>query len=337
MKKLFLSFVCLILLLGIVSGSYLYYQYNQFLIQPVFNQLPVVLEIKKGTGFSQFVQMVHAKGGQGSELNWKIMARFNQLDNSIKAGEFEITASMSPRELVTYIDENNVKTYSITIVEGQQWREIKRTFLTSSLKSTLHDLSDAELKIKLGIETGNLEGQFLPETYQFVKDDTDLDVLSRAHEALKVVLEEAWEQRANDLALKTPYELLTLASIIEKETAKSSERNVISGVFNRRLKKGMRLQTDPTVIYGVGSAYAGDITSAHLRTDTPYNTYTRAGLPPTPIAAASAASIRAAAHPNLGKELYFVANNKGGHKFSEDYEQHKKAVADYLKGLRLND
>lgn len=337
MKKLFLSFALLILLLGIAGGSFLYYQYNQFLMQPVFNQVPVVLEIKKGTSFSQFIQLVQAQGGKGSEFNWKIMARFNQLDNSIKTGEFEIAESMSPRELVTYIDENNVKTYSITIVEGQQWKEIKRTFLTSSLKSALQDLSDAELKLKLGIKTGNLEGQFLPETYQYIKDDTDLDVLSRAHAALNEVLEDAWNQRANDLALKTPYELLTLASIIEKETAKNSERNIISGVFNRRLKKGMRLQTDPTVIYGVGSAYAGDITSAHLRTDTPYNTYTRAGLPPTPIAAASEASIRAAAHPNQGNELYFVANNKGGHKFSEDYEQHKKAVADYLKGLRLND
>lgn len=333
MKKIITYSFLLLLALALSVGFYMYQQYRQFLIEPVFTELPVVLNIDKGSSYGQFIQLVHQKGGRGSELNWKLLGRLNRLENSIKTGEFEIYQPMSPRELITYIDNNNVKTYSITIVEGQQWQQVKKQFLSSPLKHVLADINDSELKLKLGLKTGNLEGQFLPETYQYTQSDVDFDVLQRAHLALNETLNKAWDGRDPSISIKTPYELLILASIIEKETAQADERDIISGVFNRRLKKGMRLQTDPTVIYGVGSAYAGDITSAHLRTDTPYNTYTRSGLPPTPIAMASAASIEAAAHPNQGKELFFVANNKGGHTFSETYEQHQKAVAAYLKGL----
>lgn len=336
MKKLFFKTFLLIIILAVAAFAYLFNQYQNFLVKPVFNELPKVIDIKKGTGFGQFIKQLHDLGGQGSEFNWKLMARLNELENSIKAGEFELTAAMTPRELITYIDGNNVKTYSITIIEGQTWSQIKKSFETSELKPAVMDLTDSAIKAKLNIKNGNLEGQFLPETYQFVKGDVDLDVLSRAHKALEQVLTEAWESRDENIPLKSPYELLILASIIEKETAKESERTIISGVFNRRLTKGMKLQTDPTVIYGVGTAYAGDITSQHLRTDTPYNTYTRVGLPPTPIAAANEASIRAAANPNDGNELFFVANNKGGHTFSENYADHKKAVAVYLKGSRSN-
>lgn len=334
MKKLFLKSFLLLIVIAVIVFAYFFNQYKNFLLKPVFNELPVVMEIKKGVGFGQFINQLQKLGGQGSELNWKIMAHLNHLENSIKTGEFEITEPMTPRELITYIDENNVKTYSVTIIEGQTWSQIRKTFESSGLKPAILDMSDSDIKNKLNISKGNLEGQFLPETYQFVKGDVDLDVLARAHDALQRVLDDAWEGRDENISLRSPYELLILASIIEKETAKDNERHIISGVFNRRLLKGMKLQTDPTVIYGVGTAYAGDITSEHLRTDTPYNTYTRVGLPPTPIAAASEASIRATAHPNDGNELFFVANNRGGHTFSENYEAHKKAVADYLKGSR---
>ncbi len=333
MKKIIAYSFLLLLLLVLSASAYIYQKYSQFLIDPVFQESPVVLNIEKGTSYGQFVQLIKQHGAADNDLNWKILGRLNQLDNSIKVGEFEISEMMSPRELINYIDNNHVKTYQITIVEGHQWQQLKRQFASSALESTTADIKDSELKLKLGLKTGNLEGQFLPETYQFTKGNTDFDVLYRAHLELKVVLNEAWENRDPNITLKTPYELLILASIIEKETAQASERTTISGVFHRRLQKGMKLQTDPTVIYGVGTAYAGDITSDHLRTDTPYNTYTRAGLPPTPIAMASAASIKAAAHPNKGKELFFVANNKGGHTFSETYEQHQKAVSAYLKGL----
>ncbi len=314
------------------SGGYLYVQYQHFLSQPVFAEVPTTFEIKKGSSYGNFVQNIKSNRGMGSVLNWKIMARINHLENSIKAGEFEVNTPLTPLELVQYVAQNNVKTYSITLIEGHHWAQIKRHLIDSPISNVLLDLSDEQLIDLLNIEAGHLEGQFLPETYQYVKGDQDIDILERAHQALLKVLEKTWEERDPSIAVKSPYELLVLASIIEKETAQSSERDIISGVFNRRLKLGMRLQTDPTVIYGVGASYAGDITSAHLRTDTPYNTYTRGGLPPTPIAMASAASIFAAAHPNNGKELYFVANNKGGHTFSETYEQHKQAVQIYLKG-----
>lgn len=332
MKKIIIYTIILIVLLAGSVSAYFYQQYNHFLMQPVFARLPVTLNIEPGSSYSDFIKLIKAEGSQGAEHNWKIMARMNKLENSIKAGEYEILNPLTPRELITYIDENKVKTYSITIIEGHQWEQVKKVFLSSPLKHVLVDMKDSELKTKLGIKTGNLEGQFLPETYQYTKSDVDFDVLQRAHQELLNVLTNAWENRDPSIALKTPYELLILASIIERETAQNSERNMISGVFNRRLQKGMKLQTDPTVIYGVGSAYAGDITSAHLRTDTPYNTYTRSGLPPTPIAMASQASIEAAAHPNQGNELYFVANNKGGHNFSDTYEQHQKAVEAYLRG-----
>lgn len=333
MKKIITYGTILLAALVLAVAGYMYQQYLQFLKSPVFTDSPVLLEIKKGDTYKSFVQLVKQKGGRGSDLNWKLMARFNKLGNSIKIGEFEISEPMNPMQLVSYIADNNVKTYSITLVEGHSWKQIKQQLLDSRIKHILLDVTDEQLVEMLEIESGHLEGQFLPETYQYVKGDKDIDVLTRAHQALKTSLQKAWDLRDSDSVLKTPYEMLILASIIEKETAYASERNIISGVFNRRLKRGMRLQTDPTVIYGVGDAYAGDITNAHLRTDTPYNTYTRKGLPPTPIAMPSAASIMAAGQPNDGNELYFVADNKGGHNFSETYEEHQKAVAAYLKGL----
>jgi len=332
MKKFFIYTVLLVSLIGLAAGGYIYYQFERFLKQPVFTAESTAFEIKKGSSYGDFVQTVKSNKGNGSVFNWKLMARFNRLENSIKAGEFEIDKPFTPLELVEYIANNNVKTYSITLIEGHNWAQIKQQLINSPISNAVLDMDDEQLIDYLNIEADHLEGQFLPETYQFTKGDEDIDILLRAHQALLVTLNQAWQERDKDLAIQSPYELLVLASIIEKETAEHSERDVVSGVFHRRLQKGMRLQTDPTVIYGVGEAYAGDITSAHLRTDTPYNTYTRKGLPPTPIAMPSAASIYAAAHPNKGKELYFVANNKGGHRFSETYEQHQKAVQAYLKG-----
>ena len=188
----------------------------------------------------------------------------------------------------------------------------------------------------LGFEGQHPEGRFLPETYVYQRGDSDLDVLRRAHKAMAQALEQAWQGRAEGLPLDSPYELLTLASIIEKETGLAAERPKIAGVFVRRLKLGMRLQTDPTVIYGLGSAYDGNIRKVDLTTDTPYNTYTRSGLTPSPIAMPGRAALEAAAHPAEGDALYFVAigDGSGGHVFSATYAQHQVAVAGYLQRLR---
>lgn len=331
MKRWFIKISLLLFVLALAAGYLVYNRYDNFLKTPVFKNTPVTLEITKGSHYSDFVQMVRDLEGAGDPWQWKLLARLNPDVALIKAGEFEIIEEKTPRELLDYIASNQVKTYTYTLVEGHAWKTVKPELGQQGLKLVAGDMTDEVIKTTLGIDATNLEGQFLPETYQFVKGDSDLSVLKRAHEALNEVLNKAWEGRSEAVQLNSPYELLILASIIEKETAVASERTEISGVFHRRLQKGMKLQTDPTVIYGVGDAYAGDITRKHLDTDTPYNTYTRKGLPPTPIAMASAASIEAAAHPKPGASLYFVADGKGGHTFSDSYDEHLKAVKQYLK------
>ena len=335
-RKLTLTLMIL-MLLAIAAMAYIYQRYQQFLETPVFADLPVQLVIQKGDSYQDFVQKVTHESGVDAWWQWKLLGRFQQGHQFIKAGEYEIAESMAPLELLSYIGSNKVKTYQVTLVEGMTWKEIRELLQNNAvLNDVLADLNDADIAEQLDLGQVHLEGQFLPETYQFRRGDSDFSILQRAHRSLQEVLNKAWSERQAELQLQNPYELLILASIIEKETAQASERSVISGVFNRRLKRRMRLQTDPTVIYGVGEAYAGDITRQHLQTDTPYNTYTRHGLPPTPIAMASAASIEAAAQPNDGNELYFVANGLGGHQFSETYEAHEKAVQAYLKTLKQN-
>ncbi|MFA0232494.1 endolytic transglycosylase MltG, partial [Vibrio sp. 10N.261.45.A7] len=198
------------------------------------------------------------------------------------------------------------------------------------------DMSEKEIAEKLGIENEKLEGLFLAETYHYTYGTSDLDLLKRAHRDLMNVVNEEWENRADKLPLKSPYEALILASIIEKETAVASERERVSSVFVNRLNKRMRLQTDPTVIYGMGDSYDGNIRKKDLRTPTPYNTYTMSGLPPTPIAMAGKASINAALNPEKSNYLYFVASGTGGHVFSKSLTEHNRAVRAYLKQLRKN-
>jgi UPF0755 protein len=257
----FLGYAFLLML--IAGGGWLIWQYQTyraFLNEPVFTDLPVILDIDKGSSYGHFVQLVKRQDGNGEPVYWKVLARLNDVQHKIKAGEYEINQPLTPMQLIDYIDSHQVKTYAITLVEGHQWKQIKSQLQSSGIRQVASDMNDDQLAEVLGIESGHLEGQFLPETYQYTRDESDLDVLRRAHQAMQDVLAEAWSGRAEDLVLKTPYELLILASIIEKETAVADERNIISGVFHRRLQKGMRLQTDPTVIYGVGDAYAGDIT-----------------------------------------------------------------------------
>ncbi len=334
MKKWLLKVGLLLFGITLIVGYLFYNKYDNFLKSPVFESLPITIEIDKGSTFIDFVKRIKSYQGNGELWQWKLMARLHPDLVMIKAGEFEFLESQTPRELIEYVTGNNVKTYSYTLIEGHNWKLIRSTLKNHNFDHMIDGLTDDQVKQKLSIQTPHLEGQFLPETYQYVKGDSDLEVLSRAHESLEKVLKKAWENRDPDVQLKSSYELLILASIIEKETAVASERGDISGVFHRRLRKGMKLQTDPTVIYGIGDAYDGDITRNHLDTDTPYNTYTRSGLPPTPIAMASQASIEAAAHPNPGNTLYFVANGQGGHTFSETYDEHLQAVTRMLKGAQ---
>jgi UPF0755 protein len=250
-----------------------------------------------------------------------------------RAGEYRLAPVMRPRELLELLASGRVITYRLTLVEGWNFRQVAQLLDGNEVLEHRFELSDAAqwpaLAAELDIE--HPEGWFLPETYQFVRGDSDLDLLRRAHRAMRQALEEAWAGRREDSPLQSPYELLVLASIIEKETALDEEREQIAGVFSRRLQRGMRLQTDPTVIYGIGESFDGDIRRRDLQTDTPYNTYTRHGLPPTPIAMPSHASLWAAARPADGDTLYFVADGKGGHTFSATLAEHQAAVRRLLR------
>lgn len=333
MKSFFLKLSGVSLIIVLAAGLYLYASYDKFLKAPVFKTSETRLEIKPGSSYTAFVRQIKSADGQGQLWQWQLMGRWHGFQHRLKSGEYVFTGQDTPRSLLEGIANNQVISYEFTIVEGQTWQQIRSQLpLLKVNNHLLTDKSDREIMTTLAIKEASMEGQLLPETYRYTRTDSDLTILKRAHQALLETLEQAWANRQSGLAINSPYELLIMASIIEKETAVSDERNTVSGVFNRRLQKNMRLQTDPTVIYGVGEAYQGDITYKHLRTDTPFNTYTRHGLPPTPIAMAGSEAIKAAGQPNKGSELFFVANGAGGHTFTNTYQAHQQAVKAYLKG-----
>lgn len=254
---------------------------------------------------------------------------------AIKAGQYHLPPGESLQSMLRRIIKGDVLSYPFTIIDGWNIRDVRKALQRADkLKQTIVSMDDAQLMTALGSEGLHPEGQFYPDTYRYTASDTDLDILRRAHQRLQKELNEAWQNRRMDLPYQSAYEALIMASIIEKETAVASEREQIAGVFVRRLQQNMRLQTDPTVIYGMGEQYNGNIRKRDLKTDTAYNTYTRGGLPPTPIAMSSRASIDAALNPADGDALFFVARGDGSHVFSATLEQHNRAVADYLKKLR---
>jgi UPF0755 protein len=266
----------------------------------------------------------------------------------IQAGEYDLIPGTTPASLLEQLVAGKVVLHKLTIVEGWSVAEIVSAIRAdAALKTTLEPTRKgpgsatlaADLARDLNLPWPSAEGAFLPETYLFASGTTDREVLARAHAALRDRLDKAWAARRPDLPLKSPYELLVLASIVERETALASERPQIAGVFIRRLKQGMRLQTDPTVIYGLGSRFDGNLTRVDLATDSPWNTYTRDGLPPTPIATASRAAIDAASRPADGDALFFVASAKGdgSHRFTATLQEHEAAVRAYLAELRRRD
>eukprot|EP00095_Tigriopus_kingsejongensis_P004925 snap_masked-scaffold1_size3401120-processed-gene-24.21 protein:Tk04925 transcript:snap_masked-scaffold1_size3401120-processed-gene-24.21-mRNA-1 annotation:"3-oxoacyl-acp synthase" len=260
-------------------------------------------------------------------------ARFKKLAHRIKAGEYALDEQMTVYDLLDLLVQGKSVQYRLTLVEGWNMRQVREGLLKADrIKDDLSGISDEQLlaMLKLDEQYALPEGLFMPDTYQYTAGDTASAILRRANAAMVGYLEQAWEKRDTKSPLKSSYEALILASIVEKETGVASERATISGVFSRRLLKGMRLQTDPTVIYGIGPSYDGDIRRKDLTTDTPYNTYTRHGLPPTPIALAGREAIDAALHPEAGSSLYFVASGGGSHKFSDTLKQHEAAVRKYL-------
>lgn len=262
-----------------------------------------------------------------------LLGRQTGLASRIQAGEYHIDPGTTPAQLLDQLSSGKVIQHGLTLVEGWTFAQMRQAVADHpALNHTLGNLSDTEIMEKIGHAGEHPEGRFLPDTYLFPRGTSDIEFLKRAYDAMSSVLASEWDIRSADLPLDSPYESLILASIIERETAQPDERDLIAGVFIRRLEKNMRLQTDPTVIYGIGPAFDGNIRKRDLRTDTPYNTYTRSGLPPTPIAMPGAASIHAALHPAGGDALYFVARGDGSHEFSSTIEAHNKAVRKYQLG-----
>jgi UPF0755 protein len=302
------------------------------LSEPIIIQDRVFLEIEKGDSFDRITTKLLDKGVKIDPFWFKAVAWQKKITNKLKAGEYELTPGLTMPQVLAIFAEAKAKKYTITFPEGWSLKEVLRQIeTTDNLKKTLQNKSGVELSSLLGISEKNPEGWFFPDTYQFEKNATDISILKTAHAKMQTVLQQEWQNREINLPYKTPYEALIMASIVEKETGAKSERPMIAGVFTRRLEKGMLLQTDPTVIYGMGDSYKGNIRAKDLTTATPYNTYVIVGLPPTPIAMPGQHAIHSVMHPDKENNLYFVAKGDGSHHFSTSLVEHNHAVNNFQK------
>ncbi|XID75566.1 endolytic transglycosylase MltG [Alkanindiges sp. WGS2144] len=308
--------------------------------QGLWRVLPIkgnsqMLNIKQGQTYSGLIAELNRKGQLRLPVIVKIYQRLF-IHNTLKAGVYEVKKGTTVQQLLHMLSSGELAQMNrILVVEGTTFAQLKaRLDNDPDVSHTLIGLNNEQLLKRLDIDQLHPEGWFAPNTYYFAKGESDAAILKHLYKAQKKIMDDAWQQRAPGLPYKNPYEALIMASIVEKETGIASERKQVAGVFVRRLQLGMRLQTDPTVIYGMGESYQGNIRRQDLLNPTPYNTYVINGLPPTPIALPGKASIEAALHPAEGKSLYFVATGTGGHIFSDNLEQHNRAVASYLKVLR---
>jgi len=321
-----LKFVLLGLLVAVLALGFYGYRY---LNQPIHVDVQS-LDIPAGSGFSTITARLQQQGLITQPKIWKIYARLTGQATRVQAGEYQFETGLSPVAILDKLVRGDVIQYQITLVEGWTFKQLLQALAAEEkLEHQLTELKTSEIMTRLGHEKEHPEGRFFPDSYQFTSGTSDEDVLRRAYQRLSTILEAEWQQRAKKLPYENGYEALIMASIVEKETGQASERAEIAGVFVRRLLKGMRLQTDPTVIYGLGDRYKGNIRRKHLKQPTPYNTYVIPALPPTPIAMVGREAIHAALHPKSGKSLYFVAKGDGSHFFSDTLEQHNKAVRRY--------
>lgn len=292
----------------------------------------VTLEIKKGDTLDSVIKQLRAQRIAINSFWFKWHAYRTHLDRMLKVGEYVLNKGATASDILDMLKEGKTRQYAITFPEGWSFKQLFQAI--KKCPNLQHTLAEDELDSvmqKIGSNQTHPEGQFFPDTYYFEKNSSDVELLKRAHDKMQKVLATEWQNRDNDVPLQSAYDALILASIIEKETAAAEERKKIAGVFSRRLKKDMLLQTDPTVIYGMGDGYQGDIRRRDLREPTPYNTYVNKGLPPTPIAMPGKAAIHAALHPADGDELFFVARGNGRHAFSADYSTHEKYVTLYQR------
>ncbi|PSW16963.1 endolytic transglycosylase MltG [Photobacterium sanctipauli] len=334
LKKLMM----VVVLLGVVAAGALGWAYQQVklsLEQPVVNTEDALLTVKAGTSYRGLLNQLDQQGIVPASEWTRWIPRLEPELVQLKTGSYLVSAEMNLRDVLALVASGREQQFAITLVEGDRF--VDWLAQLSEAPHVIHEaegMSEADIAKAIGADVDKLEGYLLPETYHYTVGTSDLDLLKRAYQDMIALLDEAWQTRDKDIPLDNPYEALIMASIIEKETAVDDERTMVSSVFMNRLNKGMRLQTDPTVIYGMGDKYDGNIRKRDLRTPTPYNTYTIWGLPPTPIAMPSKASVLAAVNPVDTGYYYFVADGKGGHKFSKTLTEHNRAVRAYLRTLR---
>ena len=314
----------------VAMSVYLYWSWHRPL-----NLAGETFVVKPGTTLRGFARMLKERGAISDPYSLVWLGYLTGRSRQLKAGEYQFGTKTSAAEVLDQVVAGRVVKYQLVLVEGWTFRQVLNALRSApKLTLTLANLTPTEIMSRLGHPELHPEGRFFPDTYQYSQGHTDLQILSSAFEKMQSTLQQEWQSRSSDLPLRSMDEALVLASIVEKETGRSDERNLIAGVFINRLRRGMRLQSDPTVIYGLGERFNGNIRLEDLRADTPYNTYTRSGLPPTPISMPGQESLAAVTHPSDTTALYFVARGGGSHVFSSTLEEHNAAVAKYQLGGR---
>lgn len=318
------------IVLAVLLLGFAFWQQKEALNQPLKVAQEQLLDVPAGSTPTGVLNRLQADGVIKDALWLRLYWRFNLSGQPLHSGEYRMVPGMDVNALFDVWKRKEVVQYSLTLVEGWNFRQVRAALAKQAkLDQTLAGLSDSELMAKIGHPDVFPEGRFFPDTYRYVRGMTDAELLKQAYNRLEEVLDEEWQARSSEAPYSNPYQALIMASMVEKETGVPQERGQIAGVFVRRFKLGMQLQTDPTVIYGMGERYNGKLTRANLREPTPYNTYVIAGMPPTPISLVGREAIHAALNPVAGSSLYFVAKGDGSHVFSDDLDAHNSAVRDY--------
>ena len=317
---------------GALAGIGFGVWYGSYVFSDLAIRSPLQFSLKQGSSLRSVARQMQAAGVLDSAWRFELLARIMGEANRIQAGNYELRSAITPIDLLNKITSGDRSQDQITLIEGATWVQLRSTLdAHAALKHDTRNMTDADIAARLGIQYSSVEGMFFPDTYYFVNGASDLSILQRAHRTLQSQLETLWNARVQGLPLENSYQALILASIIEKETGQPGERGMIAAVFVNRLKLGMKLQTDPTVIYGLGAQFDGNLRKRDLIADGPYNTYTREGLPPTPIALPGLGALTAALNPPPSKALYFVARGDGTSYFSNSLAEHERAVTKYQK------
>jgi len=320
-----------LLLIALMTGLCLFGWMVHFSEQPLnLSETPQDLVLKQGSSLRAISQQLVSEKVLNEPWSFMLMVRAYGMASAIKAGNYQLEKGMTTYDLFQMITSGNTVQRGIIFIEGWTFKQMRAALnANESVRHLSMHLSDAEILAQIGATESNPEGLFFPDSYYFSSGMSDLDILKRAYQTMQRKLDIAWRVRAPGLPYASPYQALIMASIVEKETGRSDERPLIARVFQNRIKLGMRLQTDPTVIYGMGEQFDGNLRKKDLLTDTPYNTYTRGGLPPTPIAMPGLAAIEAVLHPVASEALYFVGKGDGSHAFSATLSEHNRAVGHY--------